>query len=118
MVPEGHTLAGRDAVGLVDLAGEELIVPPADRQHRRGLDRALSEAGASWTVAAEVDGWDLMVHFVRLGLGLAVVNGCVEPPEGVRSVVVADLPVVRYWAAWRPERSRAVADAVDVLARS
>jgi LysR family transcriptional regulator, low CO2-responsive transcriptional regulator len=108
VVPARHPLAARSRIRLSDLDGLDLVVPPSGRPHRAALDRALREAGASWQVAAEVDGWDLLVHFAALGLGATVVNGCVQLPAKLRAIPVVDLPAVRYWAAWRPERERAL----------
>ncbi|MCO1656510.1 LysR family transcriptional regulator [Pseudonocardia humida] len=116
VVAEGHPLAGRDAVAVSDVDGLDLVLPPADRPHRRALDRALLAAGAAVRVRAEADGWDLLVHFAGLGLGATVVNGCVELPAGLVAVPVEDLPTVRYWAAWRPARRDRVADLVERLA--
>jgi DNA-binding transcriptional LysR family regulator len=104
MVDSGHGLAGRASVGLADLAGLGLVVPPAGRPHRRSLERALLDAGVPWRAAAEADGWDLLVHLASLGIGATVVNGCVPPPDGMTAVPVTGLPAVRYWAAWRPQR--------------
>jgi DNA-binding transcriptional LysR family regulator len=101
-------------VRLADLDGLDLVVPPAGRPHRTALDRALRDAGASWQVAAEVDGWDLLVHFAALGLGATIVNGCVELPSRLRAIPVVDLPEVRYWAAWRPERQRALSAVLEL----
>jgi DNA-binding transcriptional LysR family regulator len=110
-----HELAQRGTLQVADLAGLDLLVPPADRPHRRALDRALLAAGADWQVAAEVDGWDLMVHFAALGLGAAVVNGCVQLPARLRGVPITDLPAVRYWAAWRRQRQSHLADVLAAL---
>jgi len=115
VVEAAHPLAGRRRVRLADLDGLALVVPPPGRPHRRTLDRALLDAGVSWTVAAEVDGWDLMVHLAGLGIGATVVNGCVPAPAGLASVPIRDLPAVRYWAAWRPARAAQVSDVVGYL---
>jgi len=109
VVPTRHPLAQRSRVRLSDLAGLDLLVPPAGRPHRRALDQALAGAGVDWRVAAEVDGWDLLVHFAALGLGATVVNGCVAVPSRLRTIPISDLPAVRYWAAWRPQRTTALA---------
>jgi DNA-binding transcriptional LysR family regulator len=111
VVPGDHRLARRGSARLADLEGLDLVVPPIGRVHRRNLEHALRDGGVSWRVGAEVDGWDLLLHFVSLGMGAAVVNGCVEPPAGLVSLPVTDLPPVRYWAAWRPHRGH-IADAV------
>ena len=115
VVPRRHPLARREAVALRDLDGLALVVPPAGRAHRRTLDRALLDAGVAWRVAAEVDGWDLLVHFASLGVGATVVNGCVRPPAGLAAVPIADLPRVRYWATWRSARSGLAATVVAHL---
>jgi DNA-binding transcriptional LysR family regulator len=115
VVPREHRLAGRDVVRLADLAEVELVLPPADRPHRRALERALLAVGGTARVSAEADGWDLLVHFASLGLGGTVVNGCVRLPPELVAVPVADLPAVRYWAAWRPQRHGRVAELVERL---
>jgi DNA-binding transcriptional LysR family regulator len=104
MVDAGHELSRRATVGVADLAGLDLVVPPAGRPHRRALERALLDARAPWRAAAEADGWDLLVHLASLGIGATVVNGCVPPPQGMTAIPVSDLPPVCYWAAWRPQR--------------
>lgn len=115
VLPRRHRLARAEQVTVADLDGLSLVMPPAERAHRRALDRALAEAGARHEVAAEVDGWDLLVHFVSLGLGVTVVNGCVRPPAGLVAVPVTDLPRVHYWAAWRPQRGDLAAELVGRL---
>jgi LysR family transcriptional regulator, low CO2-responsive transcriptional regulator len=117
MVHSGHPLAARRWVRLANLDGLDLVVPPAGRPHRSALDRALLDAGVAWRPAAEVDGWDLLVHLACLGIGATVVNGCVPAPDGMRAVPVTDLPTVRYWAVWRPQRQAAVAGVLDHLRR-
>jgi DNA-binding transcriptional LysR family regulator len=93
-VRQDHALASRERVDLRDLAGQPLVVPPPGRPHRVALERALVDV--PFEIAAEVHGWDLMLQLVEAGLGLAVVNGFVPPPAGVRLVPVRDLPAVRY----------------------
>jgi DNA-binding transcriptional LysR family regulator len=115
VVGAGHPLAGRDRLALADLEGLELVLPAPDRPHRRTLERALLAASVSWRLAAEADGWDLLVHLAGLGIGATVVNGCVEVPAGLVAVPVTDLPAVRYWAAWRPQRLPLLGDVLQQL---
>jgi DNA-binding transcriptional LysR family regulator len=116
MVDSGHVLAGRASVGVADLAGLDLVVPPPGRPHRRSLERALLDAGVPWQAAAEADGWDLLVHLASLGIGATVVNGCVPAPDGMTAVPVTGLPAVRYWAAWRPQREQQAGSFLAFLA--
>ncbi|MEV6813443.1 LysR substrate-binding domain-containing protein, partial [Micromonospora sp. NPDC051296] len=117
VIDDRHPLAARRQVRLRDLDGLDLVVPPAGRAHRRALDRALLDAGVRWQVAAEVDGWDLLVHLAGLGVGATVVNGCVGLPDGLRAVPIDGLPKIRYWATWRPQRQALVQDLLDQIRR-
>jgi DNA-binding transcriptional LysR family regulator len=100
-----HRLADRRTVRLKDLEGESLVVPPLTRPHRIQLERSLLDAGVDWSVAVEAEGWVLLVHFVRLGVGPAVVNGFVRTPAAVRTVPVKDLPPIRYYVITRWNRA-------------
>ncbi|MBO2459697.1 LysR family transcriptional regulator [Actinomadura violacea] len=103
-VPADHPLAGRTSLTLADLAGASLVVPPPAGPHRIALERALRAAAVPWTAAVEAEGWPLLLHFVSLRAGLAVVNGCVVPPPGVVLREITDLPAVPYYAVHLPGR--------------
>lgn len=97
LLPCGHPLASGDGpVSLSDLQGARLIVPPRGRPHREAIAEALGQAGVDWTVAVEAGGWELMRHFVAMGLGLALVNGFCPPPAGGTRRKVMGLPIRRY----------------------
>ncbi|GIF17965.1 DNA-binding transcriptional LysR family regulator [Actinoplanes tereljensis] len=102
LMPEDHHLAQHESVTLPDLTGERLVVPPQHRPHRVLLERALRSADAEWTVAVEAEGWPLITHFVTLGVGLAIVNGCVPAPPGLIARPVTDLPSVTYQVVHQP----------------
>ena len=91
-----HPLARRRRLKLRDLAQCALIVPPEEKPHRQLLARLLQAAGVPWTVAVEATGWDLMLSFVQLGAGAAVVNAYCRLPRGLRGIPVAELPTLRY----------------------
>jgi DNA-binding transcriptional LysR family regulator len=97
VVPRGHRIARRRRVRIEDLAGERLIVPPRDRPHRIALEHALGAASVPWEVAVEAGGWELMLRFAQLGLGVAVVNGCCRIPAGLVARPLPALPRVRYY---------------------
>lgn len=96
VMPRNHALARRSRVRLADLTGQPLVVPQPDRPHRIALEEALRRAGVEWTVGVEASGWELMVHFVELGLGLAVVNGCTRIPPTLVGRPVPELAPVEY----------------------
>lgn len=105
VLPTDHPLAGRADLTLADLSGLALILPPATRPHRRTVERALRSAEVPWTLAIEAEGWPLTLHFVSLGVGLSIVNGCVKPPPGFTKREITDLPRVPYYAAHHPSRA-------------
>ncbi|MBI5517311.1 MAG: LysR family transcriptional regulator [Deltaproteobacteria bacterium] len=98
-VPEGHALAGAGPVSVRALAHQRLVVPHAGRPQREALERALS--GVPWQPAVEAHGWDLMLRFVALGVGVAVVNGFCAAPSGVCLRPVRELAPLRYRLFWR-----------------
>jgi len=101
LVPKRHALAARRAIEMIDLADEPLIVPPPGSPHRETLAAKLRAADRELNVAVEAQGWEPMLHFARLGLGLAVVNDFCRVPPGLVAVRVRDLPVRRYHVLWR-----------------
>ncbi|WP_437969867.1 LysR family transcriptional regulator [Sorangium sp. So ce260] len=92
VVPEAHPLARKRRIHLRDLEGARLVVPGPSRPHRALLAQALLSAGVRWEPAVEANGWELMVHFVRLGVGVAVVNACCRLPRGLVARPLPELP--------------------------
>jgi LysR family transcriptional regulator, low CO2-responsive transcriptional regulator len=105
VLPAAHPLARRRRLTLADLTGARLIVPPLGRPHRTMLSRALSSAGVPWEPSVEASGWPLVLHFVALGAGLAVVNDCCSLPDGLVARPLPELPSARYLAMRRRSSS-------------
>lgn len=102
VVPRGHELAGRARVSLATLARFPLVLPPADRPHRRAVARALREVGAGEPqVALEAEGWDLLMLYASLGLGVAIVNDTCKPPREATAVPVTGLPPLEFYLCAR-----------------
>jgi len=112
VVPARHRLARRRTLRLADLDGERWIVPPAGRPHRATLSRALDAAGIRWEPVVETSGWELMLHFARLGIGVAIVNSCCTIPRGLVAKSLPELPGIPYYLV---QRERAVSPGVDEL---
>ncbi|MCU0683813.1 MAG: LysR substrate-binding domain-containing protein [Polyangiaceae bacterium] len=106
VLPPRHPLAHRRSLSLADLEGASLVVPPVGRPHRENLEGALRAAGVSWRVAVEANGWELMIHFVRLGFGAAVVNGFCRAPAPLLRKPLRGLAGVRYAVLHRREGPR------------
>ncbi len=118
VLPRSHPLAKRRRLSLDDLEGASLIVPPVGRPHRTALSRALLGAGVSWRVAVEVNGWELMVHFAQLKMGLAVVNDFVRVPRGLVARPLLGLAPIPYQLLTRPDEQRpAVGELAAMLRR-
>lgn len=111
-IPRQHPLSSRRTIRLKHLAGAELIVPPPGRPHRVMLSQMLQSAQVDWKVAVEASGWEVMLHLVRLGLGLAVVNACCRIPAGVITRQIAELPALQYFVFGRKEGLSGAAQAL------
>jgi len=96
VLPARHALARKRRLQLCDLANQPLIVPPEGQPQRTTLAQALASAGVPWRVAIEATGWQLVLRFVELGMGLTVVNGCCELPRGLVARPLHELPRISY----------------------
>jgi DNA-binding transcriptional LysR family regulator len=116
IVPRGHPLAKRRRASLASLADEPMVVPPKGRPHRVMIEAALSARGIPLVVGATARGWELTIHLVGLGLGVAIVNACCHVPRSLVRVPLAELPRVNYMAFRRaPERPGAATLLQDML---
>jgi LysR family transcriptional regulator, low CO2-responsive transcriptional regulator len=91
-----HALATCRTMSLHRLDGEPLVLPPTGRPHREQVDEALRRAGVRCPVPVEAEGWEQMLAFTRLGLGLSVVNGCVRVPDDLVARPLRELPPIEY----------------------
>jgi len=96
VLPKGHLLARKRSVSLRDLRGEAVIAPSVGRPLRAALARAWSEMDVAWTPAVEANGWEVMMRFAALGMGVAVVNDFCTPPRGTVRRPLKGLPSVQY----------------------
>lgn len=101
VAPRDHALAKKRSVSLADLHGERLVLPPEGRPQRAALDAALAARGVQITVGAIAAGWDLVLHLVGLGVGIAIVNGSVKVPRGLVTRPLRELPRIAYAAITR-----------------
>ncbi len=95
-LPKTHGLATKRRVSLGDLRSERLVLTPDGQLHRDLVSRAFARSGDVPERSLEADGWPLMLKFVQLGLGVAVVNGICELPSGVVSRPLPELGHVTY----------------------
>jgi len=112
-LPADHRLARRKRVRLAELAGERLVLSPAGHAHRELVGHALAGLQPHAEPPLEADGWPLMIHFVGLGLGVAIVNGLCKLPREVVARPVSELGSVTYRLLWR--RAAALPPAAKAL---
>jgi len=112
-MPARHPLSRRRKLSLRELEGARLGVPPDGQPLRAIVSAALLSAGVRWDVAVEAVGWPLTLHFVRLGVGLAIVNTTCQLGPGLVARPLPELPSTRYWLLGRPR-----SPAVEQLART
>jgi DNA-binding transcriptional LysR family regulator len=116
VVPQRHRLARKREIKLADLNGEALVVPPVGNPQRATISQALDSAEVEWRVAVEATGWELVLHFAALGLGLTIVNGFCRIPRGLVTRPLRELPRVAYYLVER--RASLLPDAAVELRRA
>lgn len=114
VTPTEHRLAGRRSVSVSDLAGEPLIVPEQGRPQREAISRVFNAQSVPLSVSVEASGWEVTLQFVKLGMGIAVVNGCCKIPKGLKATAIKDFPATKYYLVRK--RSIAPSDAQRLLA--
>ncbi len=102
-MPAAHALAGRKRLRFADLQGLDWVAPDAGRPLRTLMERSAAHAGFELNVVVQARGWPLILHFVALGIGVALVNSVCALPRGVVACPVVDLDGLNYWAVRRPD---------------
>jgi DNA-binding transcriptional LysR family regulator len=77
VLPAGHALAARDAVGVAELEGQTLISYRAESLPGARLAQAFAQAGASYRTQVEIDTSIIALSFVQQGIGVALVDGLI-----------------------------------------
>ena len=79
-----HPLAQRKRIGLKDIAGYPLILPPRDQSTYRVVEMVFAEHSLPYEVRLEVGGYDVIKTYVKLGLGISIVmSHCLTGGEGL-----------------------------------
>lgn len=105
-LPLGHTLVGREAITLDDVAAEPLIMLSIE-EIEESTSRLLNSLGARPNVAFRTRSVEAVRSLVATGMGLAIMPDLIYRPwslEGDRIEirdVSGDLPTVQVGLAWR-----------------
>ena len=90
-VPNAHRLAGRPSVRLRELAHESFVDFPLGYGSRLVVDKAFEDIGVTRQVSLEVSDSGTAVHYVRHGLGIAILPDSLAPKlEGLTRLDVID----------------------------
>ncbi|WP_103513583.1 LysR family transcriptional regulator [Streptomyces sp. SM10] len=108
LVPEGHTLAARDAVRREELAEERWVCQPPGTVCHDWLVRTLRAAGCEPDIRHQAEENHTQLALVAAGLGVAMMPrlGRGPLPTGVVAVRLDPVPVRRLYALWRTEAAR------------
>ena len=91
-----HHLASKRSLSIRDLRDEPLIASATGRPLRATLASDWANAGLTWSPTVEANGWELMMRFAEIGMGLAIVNDFCRPPRGTVKRRLVGLPSVQY----------------------
>lgn len=102
ITPLDHPLAHKPELQLEDLSPYGLILPPNRMSTYRMVDQVFQRNRVAYTVAQEVDDWELIKQYVAMGMGISIVTSiCLT--DGDRTRLAA-----RSLAAHFPSRSYGV----------
>lgn len=91
IVPEGHPLLKRRAIGLEDLLAHPFIGPVSSSSADWGVRRVFSSHGLELEPAISVMNAGVMQSYVAIGAGIAIVPSSLPRQQGVRAIDVAHL---------------------------
>ena len=85
IMAKDHPLAASPKVKLEDLSPYGLILPPKRLTTWRLVDLVFQQRRVPYTVALEVGGWEMIKHYVAMGLGISIVTGiCLTEADRAR----------------------------------
>lgn len=86
---QDHPLARRKRITLKDIAEFPLILPPRSQSTFRFVEMVFAEHSLQHEVKLEVGGYDVIVTYVELGLGISIVmNHCLTGKEKLHTVAL------------------------------
>ncbi len=102
IMPLDHPLADKEDIRIEDLSPYGLILPPQRLTTYRLVDLVFQQRQVPYTVAIEVGGWEVIKHYVAMGLGISIVTGICLTDEDRAHLAVRNMR--RYF----PQRSYGV----------
>ncbi len=91
ITPLDHPLANRESVRLNEISPYGLILPPRHLSTWRMVDLVFKQNNASYEVALEAGGWEIVKKYVALGLGISIVTDvCLTENDNVSRVPLSE----------------------------
>ncbi len=91
ITPLDHPLANRKSVRLNEISPYGLILPPRHLSTWRMVDLVFKQKNASYDVALEAGGWEIVKKYVALGLGISIVTDvCLTENDQVSRVPLGE----------------------------
>ncbi len=91
ITPLDHPLANKKSVSLHEISPYGLILPPRHLSTWRMVDLVFKQNNASYEVALEAGGWEIVKKYVALGLGISIVTDvCLTDEDKVSRIPLSD----------------------------
>ncbi|MCB1866904.1 MAG: LysR family transcriptional regulator [Chromatiales bacterium] len=93
ITPRGHPLSKLESLTLADISPYGLILPPRHLSTWRIVDTVFNQNDATYQVALEAGGWEVVKKYVENGLGVSIViDLCLTGDEDLEVI-----PLSRYF---------------------
>jgi len=91
IAPIGHPLSKKARISLKDIAAYPLLLPPKGSNTREVIDKAFAGQDLSYNVAMEITGRVVSKTYVKMGLGISIVNEFYLEKEDTNTLFIADV---------------------------
>jgi LysR family transcriptional regulator, low CO2-responsive transcriptional regulator len=104
VIPNHHRLAQHKSISVEQFKELSFVIPPEPSDLRATIFRLCQEHNFVPNISVEASGWELMIHFVAVGLGAAVVNSCCKLQKGVVGIPIKQMSSTDYYLLHRKDQ--------------
>jgi LysR family transcriptional regulator, low CO2-responsive transcriptional regulator len=104
VVPADHGFAKNKRVSIRQFRDLDLVLPPDPSDLRKTIFSHCQEYDFVPKISVEASGWELMTHFVSLGLGATIVNSCCRLQRGLVGIPIKELHCTDYFLLHRKDQ--------------
>ncbi len=91
VAPGDHVLTKKKSLSLADIAECPLILPPEGSNTRKAVETAFLDQGLSFQIAMEMAGRDSVKEYVKMGMGISILNEYYLPENERKGLLVKDV---------------------------